>query len=147
MALFDIFKRGKQERKSEKTEKKKVKEIKKAPQVKVEKEEKLEVKKKPRSAKKTKIIYGVLKRPHITEKATDLAKNGKYTFKVYSRANKIEIKKAVEALCDVNVLSVNVVNIHRKQRRLGKTRGFKSGFKKAVIQIKKGQKIEILPTT
>jgi len=137
MGLFDIFKRKKEEKPVEK-EKKKVKEVKKAPQVKVEPKVK---KKRAKPKKNVEIIYKSLKGPHITEKATNLAQQNQYVFKVYPRANKIEIRKAIESLYGVDVISVNIINIPRKQRRVGKTRGFKPGFKKAIIKIKPGQKI------
>lgn len=86
----------------------------------------------------------VLKQPHITEKATQLSGEDKYIFKVYRNANKIEIKKAIEKLYSTKVLDVNVMNIPGKKRRVGKTMGRQSGFKKAVITLPKGQKIDIL---
>lgn len=87
----------------------------------------------------------ILKSPHITEKATDLSKSNWYTFKVFPDKNKIQIKRAVEKLYSVNVLAVNIVNIKRKRKRLGRFRGWKSGYKKAIVKIKEGQKIDIMP--
>ncbi len=145
MAIFDIFKRKKEKKELKKEKIEKVKRAEETPKVKVEKKE--PVKKPVKTTKKKQVIYNVLKEPHITEKATDLVRIGnKYTFKVYKKANKIEVKKAVESLYGVDVISVNIVNISRKKRRLGKTRGFKPGYKKAIVKIKQGQKIEILPT-
>ena len=89
--------------------------------------------------------YQVLKAPHITEKATDLAENNQYVFKVWPKSNKIEIKKAIKSIYGVDVLSVRIINIPSKKRRLGKTIGLKRGYKKAIIKIKQGQKIEVLP--
>src|SRR3989344_2674690 len=66
----------------------------------------------------------------------------KYTFKIYDNANKPEIKKSVEGIYGVDVLDVNIIKIPKKKRRLGRTEGFKKGFKKAVVKIKAGQKIE-----
>ena len=86
----------------------------------------------------------ILKEPHISEKATALAKENQYVFKVYPKANKTEIKKAMENLYGVNVLSVNLIKIPSKRRKLGRTQGFKKGYKKAVIKIKKGQTLELL---
>lgn len=142
MGLFDIFKKKKDKKKLVKKEKK-IKEVKKAPQVKIEPKPK---KKKVKPKKNVEIIYKTLKEPHITEKATDLARQNQYTFKVFPRSNKTEIKKAIESLYGVDVISVNIINIPRKQKRLGRIKGFKPGFKKAIIKIKQGQKIEILPT-
>lgn len=89
--------------------------------------------------------YRVLKEPHITEKATDSAKKNQYIFKVYPRANKTEIKMAVESLYGVEVTLVRIIKIPSKRRRLGRTEGWRKGCKKAIVKIKKGQTIELLP--
>lgn len=89
--------------------------------------------------------YQILYSPHITEKATELEKENKYVFKVFQKTNKIEIKKAVEGLYGVDVIGVNVINVPRRRRRLGRQMGWRKGYKKAIVKIKKGQKIEILP--
>ncbi|OGZ33842.1 MAG: 50S ribosomal protein L23 [Candidatus Portnoybacteria bacterium RIFCSPLOWO2_12_FULL_39_9] len=94
-------------------------------------------------------VYRILKAPHITEKAAALAQEGKYIFKVYSGANKIEIKKAIEGFYGVKVEKVNIVHIMPKRRRLGRTQGWKGGlkmgFKKAIVTLVKGEKIEVMP--
>ena len=111
---------------------------------------------KPKSIESKKIIgkpktdvYRILKAPHITEKAAALAENNKYIFKVYPRANKTEVQKAVESLYGVKVEKVNIVRIVPKRRRLGRTEGWKGGskkgFKKAIVTLAKGEKIEIMP--
>ena len=137
MALIDIFKKKKPiaEKKEAEKEVKEVKEIEKQP---------------PRVSKPRKkaakgSVYRILKAPHITEKATDLAKINQYVFKVYPKANKTEIKKAIEELYNINVLDVKIINISRKKRRVGKTLGWKKGYKKAIIKIEKGQKIDVMP--
>ncbi len=89
--------------------------------------------------------YKVLKSVHITEKATELAEKNQYIFKVFENTNKQEIKKVVESIYKVDVVSVRIINIHRKKKRLGKSIGWKQGYKKAIIKVKKGQEIEILP--
>lgn len=91
------------------------------------------------------IAYSALKSPHVTEKATDLIKKNQYIFKVLSDTNKERIKRAVEEVYKVDVLAVKIINVRRKRRKLGKTEGWKQGYKKAIVQIKKGQKIELLP--
>ena len=97
-----------------------------------------------KSAKNSKnFSYTTIKEPHISEKATLLAEQGKYTFVVYNNVTKLEIKKAVEGIYGVDVLKVNVILIPHKKRRLGKTEGFKKAFQKAVVTIKEGQKIEL----
>jgi len=58
---------------------------------------------------------------------------------------KLEIKKAIEGLYGVDVLSVKVINIPKRRRRLGRITGWRKGYKKAIVKIKKGQKIEIIP--
>ena len=87
-----------------------------------------------------------LVRPHITEKATSLASQNKYVFVVKSSATKKEIERDVERRYGVSVEKTRIVTVHPKRVRLGKTRGVKKGYKKAIVQIQKGQKIEILPT-
>ena len=87
----------------------------------------------------------ILRAPHITEKATGIADKNQYTFRVFPKANKVEIKKAVEGVYGVNVTDVNIVNVLRKRRRLGKVTGWKPGYKKAIVTVKEGQKIELLP--
>ncbi len=87
--------------------------------------------------------YEIVKEPHISEKATYLAEDGKYVFLVHGAANKPEIKKSVEGIYGVDVVAVNVISIPKKKRRLGRTEGFKKGYHKAIVTIKEGQKIEI----
>ncbi len=139
MALLDRF-----------TKKKKPEVKKPEKKAKAEKTPK-EVKKeaKPIIKKKGIEIYQVIKEPHITEKAGILADQGKYVFKVYPKANKVEVKKAVESLYGVKVEKVHMTHIAPKKRRLGRhmgwRHGLKKGFKKAVVTLKKGDKIELLP--
>lgn len=91
-----------------------------------------------------KIAPKILVFPRITEKAMALAEQGQYVFKVFKTANKIEIKKAINETYGVAVEKVRIVNVPRKQRRLGKIKGWKQGYKKAIITVKKGQKIDIV---
>ena len=88
--------------------------------------------------------YDAVRQPHISEKATYLSEKNQYIFKVLPGFNKNEIKNAVEGLYGVDVLSVRMVKIPAKKRRIGRTQGFKKGYKKAIVKIKEGQKIEIL---
>ncbi len=87
--------------------------------------------------------YRVLLAPVITEKSSDLAINSQYVFKIAPEATKNEVKKAVETAYKVNILAVNIINIPRKKRRVGKHLGWRQGYKKAVVTVRKGQKIEI----
>jgi large subunit ribosomal protein L23 len=87
----------------------------------------------------------LLRNAHVTEKATDLSAYNQYIFNVYPRSNKTEIKKAVETTYGVEVVFVNIVNIPPKKRRLGKHQGWRPAYKKAIVGVKEGQKIEIMP--
>lgn len=88
--------------------------------------------------------YRFVLSPHVTEKASNGGALNKYTFKVAKSSNKIEIKKAVEKLYKVRVDSVNIQNIPSKFRQVGRHMGTKSGFKKAIVTLKEGQKIEVV---
>lgn len=96
-------------------------------------------------AKKVGEAYRILKTPQVTEKATGLVGQNQYVFKVWPRANKVETKKAIEDLYGVDVISVKIIKVPRKRRRLGRISGFRKGYKKAIVKIKEGQKIEVLP--
>jgi large subunit ribosomal protein L23 len=86
----------------------------------------------------------IILRPLVTERATKLMEDNKYAFVVNKRANKIEIKKAVETLFNVNVESVNTLNMKGKFRRMGIHRGYRPDWKKAVVTLAEGSKpIEI----
>lgn len=81
--------------------------------------------------------------PIVTEKTYRLAnEQNKYTFRVHPEANKIEIKNAVEKLFNVKVEKVNTINVKPKRKRLGKFEGRTSKWKKAIVTLKEGNKIE-----
>ena len=80
--------------------------------------------------------------PHTAEKAIAGQKLNQYVFKVASAANKIIIAKEVKKNYGVNVLKVGIINVRKKARRVGKTQGFKAGYKKAIITLAPGQTIE-----
>lgn len=87
--------------------------------------------------------YEILKAPIITEETNRLMESqNKYTFKVDKKANKVDIKKAVEAIFQVNVLSVNTINMRRKFKRQGKYEGYRPAYKKAIVEIAEGQRID-----
>ncbi|MGA1488429.1 MAG: 50S ribosomal protein L23 [Planctomycetota bacterium] len=89
--------------------------------------------------------YTIIVSPHITEKATErLDDHGVYVFKVARDANKIEIKAAVEDIFDVKVKNVNVSNQRGRRKRIGRSVGFTTGFKKAVVTLNPGHKIDVL---
>ena len=73
--------------------------------------------------------------PIITEKSNDVLQSGKYTFKVNKKATKVDIARAVEKLFDVKVLDVNTISVRGKQKRVGRSVGKTSDWKKAVVQI------------
>jgi len=145
MAILDFLKNKKDASKSKRTEKKvsKVSAIKKEQPVK-EKTEVADVKAAPARTKNSKFSYDAIKQPHISEKASYLAEKNQYIFEILPNYNKQEVKKAVEGIYNVDVLSVNIIKIPAKKRRLGRTEGFRKAYKKAVVTIKEGQKIEIL---
>lgn len=91
------------------------------------------------------LAFGVLEQAHITEKAGIQSEKGKYIFRISPTATKPEVKKAVEGFYNVNVVKVNIINIHRKRKQLMRTRGFKQGHRKAIVSLQKGQAIELLP--
>lgn len=84
----------------------------------------------------------VILRPVVTEKSMENMAEGKYTFEVDPRANKFQIKRAVEEIFDVKVERVNTVNVRGKLRRMGRTQGRTSDRKKAIVTLKAGQKIQ-----
>lgn len=86
--------------------------------------------------------YDILRRPVLTEKSSDLEKQGKYVFVVAKDSDKVQIKKAVEKIFDVSVKSVNIINIPGKARVFKGKKGMKSGYKKAIVTTKNMQKIE-----
>lgn len=87
-----------------------------------------------------KLPQDIVIKPIITEKSMDGIAEKKYTFRVLKSANKIEIAKAVEALFSVKVLKVNTVNVKGHQRRVGKSEGYKSDWKKAIVKLAEGSK-------
>ena len=88
-------------------------------------------------------LYDKIISPLVTEKSTNLSEQNKIVFKVPSNANKQNLKKNIEKIFKVNVTKINIIN---KQNRIKLTRGRKvkvSGFKKAIITLKKGQSIDL----
>ncbi len=85
-------------------------------------------------------LYNVLKGPCLTEKASLLQEEeGQVVFNVHPKANKIEIKRAVELIFNVKVKDVRTANMHGKQKRVGKTIGFTSDWKKAYVTLSEGE--------
>jgi large subunit ribosomal protein L23 len=87
--------------------------------------------------------YDIIKAPIITEQSSKLIESqNSYTFEVDRKANKVEIKKAVEAIFNVTVVRVNTVNVLPKFKRMGKYEGYKQAYKKAIVKLADGQKID-----
>ena len=84
----------------------------------------------------------VLIRPLITEKTSMMMQENKYAFQVALNANKVEIRQAVEQIFDVKVLSANTVRVLGKIKRMGRTQGKRSDYKKAIVKLAEGQTIE-----
>ena len=87
-------------------------------------------------------LRDVLIRPLVTEKTTDLMQENKYTFIVPLTANKVEIRQAVEQIFKVKVEEVNTVRVLGKWKRMGRTQGKRPDYKKAIVKVAAGQRIE-----
>ena len=87
--------------------------------------------------------FDVLIRPIITEKTTLLMQENKYTFQVPLNANKVEIRKAVESIFNVKVEKVATIRVLGKTKRMGRTMGKRSDYKKAIVTLKAGETIEV----
>jgi len=85
----------------------------------------------------------LIKKPLVTEKTTELQAGGKYVFIVRAGATKPEVKKAVKEIYKVDPVSVNIVNRPPKSKRLGGLKGSQRGYKKAIVTLKSGQKIDL----
>ncbi len=140
MSIFDKFKKPKTE------EKKKAE--KKEPVVQVAAKEAI---KKPTGFRSQVVkkefteAYRILRQPLVTEKSFNLSSNqNQYIFEVASSATKNEIKKIIQDLYGVKVWRVNIINVSGKKRRVGKHEGFKPGFKKAIVFLPEGEKIEVI---
>lgn len=91
----------------------------------------------------TKDAYKVLVRPIITEKANVLGAGGQYVFEVFPSANKVEVKKAIRNLYGVTVVKVRIINNRGKRVQYGRHSGSTKYWKKAIVSLKPGDKIEI----
>ena len=85
----------------------------------------------------------VLLAPVVSEKSYSQIENRKYTFKVHPDAHKTQIRQAVEQMFDVHVQSVNIIKVQPKPKRRGLSRGIRPGWKKAIVQVREGETIEI----
>jgi large subunit ribosomal protein L23 len=85
----------------------------------------------------------VLLSPIVSEKSYSLIADRKYTFRVHRDAHKTQIRQAVEQLFDVHVTAVNVSKTQPKAKRRGYTKGYRPGYKKAIVQVREGETIPI----
>ena len=156
MGIFDRFKSKEEKPKSGKADQAKVKADQKSEtinqkpdktEVKLEKE----VKKESTPTKSDKQVlkgvspkaYGVLLKPLITEKASELGALNKYVFAINPKMNKIEVKKAIRKIYQVDPLKVNILNFSGKKVRAGRIQGSTKNWKKAVVTLRSGDKIEV----
>ena len=87
--------------------------------------------------------YQIIKRPIVTEKTTMIAENNTYTFEVLKDADKVEVKNAVEALFNVKVEKVNILNQEGKTKRFKGVKGRRNHVKKAYVRLQEGQTIDL----
>lgn len=142
MAILDRFKKKPAEEKADKPAKKPA--AKKAPAKKAVKKEKEEATTETSQAKSGNMLSNTLLRmPHVSEKAARLADRGTYVFRVAQNAEKISVKKAVEALYGVKVDQVRIINVSGKPYGRGKRVSYRQDVKKALVTLKKGQTIAL----
>jgi large subunit ribosomal protein L23 len=90
-------------------------------------------------------LYNIIKRPLLTERGTHLReKENKYFFEVAKRANKLEIKRAVESLFRVHVTSVHTISLRGKEKKVGRFAGKTPDWKKAVVTLRQGDSIDFI---
>jgi large subunit ribosomal protein L23 len=85
----------------------------------------------------------VLLAPVVSEKSYSLIHDRKYTFKVHKNAHKTQVRQAVEELFAVHVENVNILKVQPKPKRRGASKGIRPGWKKAIVQVREGETIEI----
>ena len=89
-------------------------------------------------------MYRVINKPLVTEKGTTMLSEGNWvTFSVHMDANKIQVREAVQKIFGVSVLKVNTQIVRGARKRFGKTMGHTKAWKKAMVQLKEGDKIEV----
>jgi len=142
---MSIFSSKKQEKNKSEKEKKevKIKEEKKERKETIEKENKQPLEKKVKLTSNKNLL--LIKHPHVTEKSQLLKEYRQYVFQTVNKINKSEIKKAIEQIYNVKVEKVRIIEIPAKKRRAGAGFGKKSGYKKAIVTLKEGYQIEIIP--
>ena len=88
-------------------------------------------------------VRDVLIAPVVSEKSYSLIEDNKYSFRIHDDAHKVQVRQAVEELFDVKVEGVNIVRVKSKPKRRGLSKGIKPGWKKAIVQLREGDRIEI----
>ncbi len=89
--------------------------------------------------------FRVIRRPHVSEKTTDLIQNfNTYVFEVDPEATKTDIREAIAKIWDVNVVSIRIINVRGKARRMGRITGYSRSWKKAIVKLAEGDGIEVL---
>jgi len=88
-------------------------------------------------------LYGVLRAPHVSEKSARLSEHNQYVFEVAPDADKKQVKAAVEALFNVKVEAVNLVNVKGKVKSFRNRAGSRSGWRKAYVRLHEGQTIDV----
>ncbi|RVU42252.1 50S ribosomal protein L23 [Lujinxingia vulgaris] len=88
-------------------------------------------------------LYDIIIRPALTEKTTQLAEHNQYVFRVDRKANKYQIRQAVEKIFGVDVVKVNTLVMPSKPKRVGRSLGRRAAFKKAIVTVADGQTIDL----
>ena len=88
-------------------------------------------------------LRSIIRRPIISERTMDLLAENKYTFEVDIKATKPQIREAVEQIFNVDVEKVNTMRVRGKKRRMGRNEGKRPDWKKAIVTLKEGQRIEL----
>lgn len=88
-------------------------------------------------------LRSIIRRPIISERTMDLLAENKYTFEVDIKATKPQIREAVEQIFNVDVEKVNTMRVRGKKRRMGRSEGKRPDWKKAIVTVKEGQRIEL----
>jgi large subunit ribosomal protein L23 len=87
--------------------------------------------------------YEVLRRPLVTEKSTMLGARSQFVFEVALGANKPQIAEAVQKAFNVHVVAVNTLHVRGKMKRMGKSRGYQTSWKKAIVTLQPGEQIQV----
>lgn len=88
-------------------------------------------------------LFGVIRAPHISEKTARLGEHNQYVFEVAGDADKANVKAAVEAMFNVKVVAVNLVNVHSKSKSFRFRTGSRKGWRKAYVRLSEGQTIDV----